>query len=73
MKIRNITGKPTTFPFDVVRCHSPAIFRLEAEQQSNSVNLSSPSTITLKRPGIDNKQRTFHTYFGNDSSGCKRK
>jgi len=69
--VRDIRGKPTAIPFDLVSGSSPLIVGLHIKRHSDTINRDEQSFITFQRPS-DAEKRTFNTYIAPDATGNDR-
>lgn len=67
----DVTGKRTTFPFDLDDDDSPLIIVMDLKKYADTINGSTPTRISFLRPD-DSIYRTFHTYVEADDAGCER-
>lgn len=63
-------GKPTVLTFDLFEGQSPLIIVLDGKRYAETINMSTPTPITFRKP-TDTGDRLFFTYIakyidGND-------
>lgn len=70
LTLHDVTGKPTSFTFDLVRGSSPLILGQDIRQYCNTFNLSAQKYVCMRRP-TENGDRYLYTYLvAEDSRLC---
>lgn len=64
--LQDISGRPTTFDFDLFRDESQLIIGLDLKAYSNTENMGMERLFKFKRP-TDSEVRTFRTYMSGTS------
>lgn len=67
LTVQDVTGKPTSFTFDLVHGKSPLILGQDVRQHCNTFNLTEQRYIRIKRPTDDAERYTFTYIIPEDS------